>query len=279
MSNTFEWAGSIDLNAACLFLHILAAPDGPKVVGKVPICYVAIWHGETALHAPLWPPRVADDQTLSRIVVTHSQYRMPTDHLFPLLGHVENPGLGHLLSLESFVNRKSENKGITVCQAGTHLINCIEAGVGEYLVVKGLGVTCLGGFGCKFGYIVGPVLLCANSLFVEGFDPVADHRPGVGLHRVFDDSLIVVDEEPAHVNEFHFVLLHQKLQSAGQCIGGATPKIRLVLNRRAAGTQVHLCREFDRNLPDRAINVVPLVRDVGEPTVDNVADCRGGWCE
>jgi hypothetical protein len=90
---------------------------------------------------------------------------------------------------------------------------------------------------------------------------------------ILDNPLVIEDKKPAHVGESDLVLLHQILKRLGQGIGAAAPQVLLLLHLGATGTQVQLGRQFFRNFSDNAVHEVPLVRDVREPAIDDIADC------
>ncbi len=57
-----------------------------------------------------------------------------------------------------------------------------------------------------------------------------DHRSRVGVDRMLDHALVVVDEQPAHVHKRDLVLQLQKLDSPGKRVTGAAPQLSLVLH-------------------------------------------------
>src|SRR5207244_734145 len=104
-------------------------------------------------------------------------------------------------------------------------------------------------------------------LLHDRLDAVADHRARVGLGCVLDRPLVVVNEEAAHVDEAHLVLPLQELDGARNRVARAAAQLALVLDRRAEGSQVRARRQSRRNRLDGAVQDVPLIRQIRNPTV------------
>src|SRR3979411_1088173 len=82
----------------------------PKIIREVGILQIRIGHGEVTFHAPIGVPRVADEETFLRIVVSYGHDRVAAGVFLVMLRHVENAGLFYFLRFERFVNGETENE-------------------------------------------------------------------------------------------------------------------------------------------------------------------------
>ena len=109
----------------------------------------------------------------------------------------------------------------------------------------------------------GGALLAPHAL-----DPVANLRAADRVDRSFHGPLVVVDKEPRWREDLGELFLHLfEFQGAGDGIGRAAPQFALVVDRGAVRAEIDARRQGAQDLDGRAIEPVPLVGQVGDPTV------------
>src|SRR6185369_6959338 len=96
----------------------------------------------------------------------------------------------------------------------------------------------------EFRDVIRPDILRADAEFLQPFNTVADLRPGILLHGMLQTSLAVIEEQAADIGEADSVQVLQEFQRPRQRIGGAAPKIALILDRRAARTEIDGARQL-----------------------------------
>src|SRR6266700_4199844 len=72
----------------CRLSHPLPPPNGPEIVGEIPVRQIRVRHGEVPLLPPPGPPRVADDDPFHRVVVPHRQHRVTAQHPLTCARHL-----------------------------------------------------------------------------------------------------------------------------------------------------------------------------------------------
>src|SRR3569833_1270511 len=101
------------------------------------------------------------------------------------------------------------------------------------------GVATGGRLGLELGDHVGPHRLRTGALLTDGLDAIAKHRAGIIVNTVFDDSLVVVDEQARRSEYLREALLHLvELDRAADGVGGAAAELALVVNGRAVVTKI-----------------------------------------
>src|ERR1041384_385329 len=100
---------------------LLDQPQCPEVIREISIEQVAVRHCEVALDAPSGSPRIANDESSSRVLITYRTPRVAAEDLFPGLGHRDDTSLRDLVPLKAFINRKPVHEGITRRETALHL--------------------------------------------------------------------------------------------------------------------------------------------------------------
>src|SRR5262249_11700131 len=104
------------------------------------------------------------------------------------------------------------------------------------------------------------------TLARDALDAVADHGAAVTVDGAFDHPLIVVDKQTGG-DEVWFVLFHAvELDRPCNSIGRTTPELPLIIYRGTIRTQVDLgweCTQVDQRC---GVEVIAMVRKVGDPS-------------
>ena len=125
-------------------------------------------------------------------------------------------------------------------------------------------------------------------MFGHGFDPVTEHRAGIGVDGAFDDAFVVVNEETRGNEDLGKLLFHLiELDGAGDGVGSAAPQLTLVVKWRALCSEIDLGRQGAKEGGWRGVKIIALIGDIGDPAVAfdfsgpssprRVFDRTGGW--
>ncbi len=109
--------GDIRYNARSLvnrlFLnHQLATPDRPKIVRKISITKIVIWHCKVALHSPVATPGISNQEPLFGIVISYGKDRVTSNDLFSWFRHIDASGCCNPIGFKTFIHCKSEYKRV-----------------------------------------------------------------------------------------------------------------------------------------------------------------------
>src|SRR5215470_18589949 len=268
--------------------HGLAAASGddaqcPEVGRHSTRRQVGVWEGEVALLAPIGSPGVPDDKPLRSVVISDREHGVTTEHLLTGLWHRCHACAGHLLALETLVNRKSEQEGAASSQATAQLVQVLDDSmVSRYPVAERLLVALLrrlltvpgprgewpavGGGG---RVIVGPVGLGTDAKRCYAFYSVADLSTRVELDMTLHGPFVVVNEQ-ARGHEIGKALLLE-IELKGRCDGirGAAAYPALVVNGRAAAAQISAWRQRRKRDRRSGVKKVPGVRQVRLPSISS----------
>src|SRR5262245_5865788 len=266
--------------------HGLAAASGDDAqcpeVGRHPTRrQVGVRQGEVALLAPAGSPGVPDDKPLRSVVITDREHGVTTEHLLVGLWHRCHAGAGHLLALETLVDRESEHEGAAIGQAAAHLVQVLDDSVvGRYPVVERLLVALvrrlltvpgprreLPAVGAGGRVIVGPVGLGTDAKRCYALYSVANLSARVELDMTLHGPFVVVNEQ-ARGHEIGKALLLE-IELKGRCDGirSAAAYPALVVNRWAAAAQISARRKRRKRDRRSGVKKVPRVRQVRLPSV------------
>src|SRR5207245_8508610 len=101
-------------------------PDRPEVPGEAGLDEICVRECEIARDSPFMAPRVADEEQLPRIVITHRHHCMAAD--CPLSGrrHRSVAGLLYSSAFEALVDSEPEHERIAGRQAALHLVEVCD---------------------------------------------------------------------------------------------------------------------------------------------------------
>src|ERR1035437_2774115 len=85
--------------------------------------------------------------------------------------------------------------------------------------------------------VIRPGDLTARPLLCDALDPVPDLSAAVGRDAAFDDTFVVVNEEPGRRELRQALFLLVEFNRAGDRICRATAQLSLIVYRRAVGPQ------------------------------------------
>ncbi len=137
-----------------------------------------------------------------------------------------------------------------------------------------LAVARGGRLGAELGDHVRPRPLGTDALLHDRLDPIPDQGSRIRLGRVLDYSLVVIDQEAAHVDEADSVLALEELDHPRDGIAGAAPQLALILDRRAERPKVGARRQSRGDRLDGAIEDIAAVGEVGDPAEAGAGRCR-----
>ena len=114
---------------------------------------------------------------------------------------------------------------------------------------------------------VGPHLLRTNALLRQRFDAIPQLGTGIGLNGIFDDALVVIDEEPAQGHERIAILDFEKFKCADQSVGSTRAELLLIFNWRTLRPQINRSRQLRGGPVNHREQIVPLVGQIGNPAI------------
>ena len=113
-----------------------------------------------------------------------------------------------------------------------------------------------------------PQVLGANTLFGDRLDSIPDLRAAVGVDRVLDRALVVVNKKPRRPKQLPANLyLPLKLNGGGDRVRSATVEPALLVNGRALRSEIHSRRKITKNLRWGRVMQIAMVRQVRNPAV------------
>jgi hypothetical protein len=115
-------------------------------------------------------------------------------------------------------------------------------------------------------------------LLGDGFDAIADLRPGVGRDRVLHHPLVVVDEQPRRREVGGLPGLDAvELDRSRDRVGRTAADPALVVGREGnLRTQIDRWRQLLQMLQRRRVHKIAMVGQVGNPPEPKASSCRGG---
>ena len=235
-----------------LFLHthpggcLRHQPDGPEIVGKIAVGQIGVGHGEIAALPPTGPPRIAHDKASCRVVVSHSNHCVSTQHFLSRSRDRHDAGCGHLLTFKALVHGEFENERIARSETSLHLIQHLrDSLVMESFPQWGVTERLRRRSFREFLDVVGPIRFgrCPNR--AHALYTVANLRSTVRVHSVFHCAFVIVDKQTGRRESCFVGFLELiKLQRSGNRVGRATPQLPLVVHFLGAlGRKVDLCGE------------------------------------
>jgi hypothetical protein len=219
--------------------------------------------------APFCSPAISAEEPAVGHIVADGADGVTAKNGFAGFRHVGVTCARDGIGFKTFVDGEPEDERITRGEAALHL----REGLNQALIthrgmLSRLGITGSRGFGVKPINKIRPHRLGTGPLFSHSLNPVAEHGAGIGIHRAFDDALVVVDEETRrqkNLREFLFHLI--ELDGAGDGVGSATAELALVVNGRALFAQIDLRWKGAKEGGRRGVKEIALIGNIGDPAV------------
>lgn len=117
--------------------------------------------------------------------------------------------------------------------------------------------------------VVGPQILGASALGLEGLDAEVEVGATVLVGLAVEVALVVVDEQARNVDEVAARSLLQVLERASQRVGRAAADVALILDRRHVSAQVDEVRHAERRVVVRPVVLVVAVLGIHVARTDD----------
>ena len=182
-------------------VHIIDVNVDDPAIAVIVVVVHHIFIGDVAVTviAPIGTPRVSDDEDLIDVRIADAEHGMSavgSACRFIFCGHGDEAFSA--LSVEGIEEGHSEDDGFSF---GEDFFEFVEfdfylIAVADSAIFGDFVAAFFGAFADEF-HAIRPLILIADTLFLEGFDGVTDGGTVVFIFAVFDFAGIVVDEEPA----------------------------------------------------------------------------------
>src|SRR5579862_1931130 len=143
------------------------------------------------------------------------------------------PGLRYGGAFKAVVHGESKDERIARCQTTFELAQrAVHPLIRRYLVLSGICKCTRGWLVGKLGDVVGPVRLRWSAQLSDDFHAIANLGSAVGVYCMFEDSFVVINEQPRRGKPIQVLLHLLELNSPGNGVSGATAQLSLVINGR-----------------------------------------------